>query len=124
MPFWPSKSKKSKKKGKEKENSKIKEVEGDEEEEIEPIDLLADVIIGFLEASTSYLRTIANQAFGYLAAMAKESTIDLLVSVSPIHSCLRFNCTHVLLFSNLNVGRLLNSQRTTTRMRTDRKSTV
>ncbi|KAJ2917228.1 hypothetical protein MD484_g3188, partial [Candolleomyces efflorescens] len=80
MPFWPSKSKKSKKKGKERENSKAKEVEGDEEEEIEPIDLLADVIIGFLEASTSYLRTIANQAFGYLAAMAKESTIDLLVS--------------------------------------------
>ncbi|KAJ2925203.1 hypothetical protein H1R20_g11861, partial [Candolleomyces eurysporus] len=80
MPFWPSKTKKSKKKGKEKEKQKVKEVEGEGEEEIEPIDLLADVIIGFLEASTSYLRTIANQAFGYLAALVKESTVDLLVS--------------------------------------------
>ncbi|KAF6764792.1 DNA-directed DNA polymerase [Ephemerocybe angulata] len=76
MPFWPSKSKKSKKKA----DKKGKDKEEGEDEEVEPIDVLTDVIIGFLEASTSYMRTIANQAFGYLSALVKESTVDLLVA--------------------------------------------
>ncbi|KAJ3542423.1 hypothetical protein NMY22_g3527 [Coprinellus aureogranulatus] len=81
MPFWPAK--KSKKDKKEKKSKKGKEPAQEEvsaEDEHEPIDVLTDVIIGFLEASTSYMRTIANVAFGYLSALVKESTVDLLVA--------------------------------------------
>ncbi|KAK2460593.1 hypothetical protein APHAL10511_007063 [Amanita phalloides] len=46
----------------------------------EPIDLLVDLIIGFMEKSTAYLRTIGNQAFALLSDAAKESTIDLILT--------------------------------------------
>ena len=80
MPFWPAKKSKEKK-GKKSKGATAGE-EAQAEEEHEPIDVLTDVIIGFLEASTSYLRTIANVAFGYLSVLVKESTVDLLVAVS------------------------------------------
>lgn len=107
MPFWPSK--KSMKERKEKKAKKGKEAAQEDapvEEEHEPIDVLTDVIIGFLEASTSYMRTIANVAFGYLSALVKESTVDLLVAVSPF--ILLFICIQLLTMcsslSNSNVG--------------------
>lgn len=75
MPFWPSKAKKSKK------GKAAATTQGEGDEEVEPIDILTDVIIGFLEASTSYMRTIANQVFGCLSPLVKQSTIDLLVAV-------------------------------------------
>ncbi|OAX39198.1 hypothetical protein K503DRAFT_690102 [Rhizopogon vinicolor AM-OR11-026] len=45
-----------------------------------PIDMLVDVLIGFLEKSTSYLRAVANKTFSCLASAATESTIDLIVA--------------------------------------------
>lgn len=46
-----------------------------------PIDVLVDVIIGFLEKSTAYMRAMANQAFALLCGSVQEPTIDLIVEV-------------------------------------------
>ncbi|KAG2157394.1 DNA polymerase phi-domain-containing protein [Suillus clintonianus] len=45
-----------------------------------PIDMLVDVLIGFLEKSTSYLRAVANKTFSCIASAATETTIDLIVA--------------------------------------------
>lgn len=47
-----------------------------------PIDVLVDVLIGFLEKSTSFLRAMANKTFLCIASAATETTIDLIVAVS------------------------------------------
>ncbi|KAG1875007.1 DNA polymerase phi-domain-containing protein [Suillus tomentosus] len=44
------------------------------------IDMLVDVLIGFLEKSTSYLRAMANKSFSCIASAATETTIDLIVA--------------------------------------------
>lgn len=49
----------------------------------EPVDILVDSIIGFLEQSTAYLRVVANQVFALLSGAVQESTVDLILSVSP-----------------------------------------
>lgn len=58
-----------------------KDLEDEEVAEPEPVDLLVDTIIGFLESGTSYLRTIGNQVFALLSGSIKESTVDLIVAV-------------------------------------------
>jgi len=47
----------------------------------EPVDVLVDTIIGFLEKSTAYMRTVGNQVFSLLSGSVKETTIDLVVTV-------------------------------------------
>lgn len=73
--LFPVEDKKKKKK-------KQKATEQAEEGQEEPADLLVDTIIGFLEKSTAYMRTVGNQAFALLVGSIKESTIDLIVAVS------------------------------------------
>ncbi|KAG6831186.1 hypothetical protein H0H92_012326 [Tricholoma furcatifolium] len=46
----------------------------------EPIDIFVDTIIGFLEKSTAYMRTVGNQVFALLSSAVQESTIDLIVT--------------------------------------------
>ncbi|KAG6821076.1 hypothetical protein H0H93_007235 [Arthromyces matolae] len=46
----------------------------------EPVDLFVDTIIGFLEKSTAYMRTVGNQVFALLSGAVNESTIDLIVT--------------------------------------------
>ncbi|KAG6919948.1 hypothetical protein DXG01_013297 [Tephrocybe rancida] len=46
----------------------------------EPVDVFVDTIIGFLEKSTAYMRTVGNQVFGLLSGAVQESTIDLIVT--------------------------------------------
>ncbi|KAK7689133.1 hypothetical protein QCA50_007824 [Cerrena zonata] len=46
----------------------------------EPIDVLVDTILGFLEKGTTYMRAVANHVFSILSGSAKESTIDLIVA--------------------------------------------
>lgn len=46
----------------------------------EPVDVLVDTVIGFLEKATAYMRAVANQVFALLAGAAKESTIDLILA--------------------------------------------
>lgn len=48
----------------------------------EPVDILVDTIIGFLEKSTAYLRTVGNQAFSLLSGSIQNTTIDLILAVS------------------------------------------
>ena len=49
---------------------------------LEPVDVLVDNVIGFLEQATAYMRSVANQVFGLLSGSVKESTIGLIISVS------------------------------------------
>lgn len=52
---------------------------GSEDAALEPIDVLVDTIIGFLEKSTAYMRTISNQVFSLLSGSVRGTTIDLII---------------------------------------------
>jgi DNA polymerase phi len=46
------------------------------------LDTLVDVIIGFLEESTAYMRTVANQVFASLStAVKQQETLGLILTV-------------------------------------------
>ena len=60
------------------------EDKGKEKELPEPVDVLVDTVIGFLEKGTAYMRAVANQAFALLAGTAQASTIDLILTVSTV----------------------------------------
>ncbi|KAK1232279.1 DNA-directed DNA polymerase [Marasmius sp. AFHP31] len=51
----------------------------DEATEPDPVDVLVDTILGFLEKSTAFMRAVGNQAFSLISSAAKESTIDLIL---------------------------------------------
>ncbi|OCH90301.1 hypothetical protein OBBRIDRAFT_887807 [Obba rivulosa] len=55
---------------------------GDEQSEAEPepVDVLVDTVIGFLEKATAYMRAVANQVFSLLSGSVQESTIDLILT--------------------------------------------
>ena len=65
---------------KKKKDKKTKEPSEDVTDE--PVDILVDTIIGFLEKSTAYLRTVGNQVFSLLCGSVKHTTIDLILAVS------------------------------------------
>ena len=56
----------------------------------EPIDIIVDSIIGFLEKSTAFLRVVGNQAFSLMSSSVKKSSIDLILLVCHI-LCLQRN---------------------------------
>ncbi|KAI1788483.1 DNA polymerase phi-domain-containing protein [Ganoderma leucocontextum] len=56
------------------------EDKGKEKEVPEPVDVLVDTIIGFLEKGTAYMRAVANQVFALLAGAVQASTIDLILT--------------------------------------------
>jgi DNA polymerase phi len=68
---------------KKKKDRKSKELSEDLTDE--PVDILVDTIIGFLEKSTAYLRTVGNQGFSLLSGSVKNTTIDLILAVSYFH---------------------------------------
>ena len=74
FPAEPKKSKKGRK--------SMGEDKGKEKELAEPVDVLVDVLIGFLEKGTAYLRAAANQVFTLLSGSVQASTIDLILTVS------------------------------------------
>ena len=65
---------------KNKKDKKTKEFSEDMADE--PVDIFVDTIIGFLEKSTAYLRTVGNQVFSLLSGSVKHTTIDLILAVS------------------------------------------
>ena len=65
---------------KKKKDRKSKELSEDLTDE--PVDILVDTIIGFLEKSTAYLRTVGNQVFSLLSGSVENTTIDLILAVS------------------------------------------
>lgn len=89
-----------------------KSVDEDAEPLPEPVDVLVDTIIGFLEKSTAYMRTVGNQVFALLSSSVQESTIDLIISVRLY--C--YTLTHAdALHSNWNDVILQNLQKMTRR---------
>lgn len=52
------------------------------EDEPLPIDILVDVIIGFLENASAFTRSAANESFSRVTSAVQGSTIDLILSVS------------------------------------------
>jgi len=52
-----------------------------QELQLEPIDVLVDIIIGFLEKGTAFTRAVANWSFSLLSGLVKDSTINLILSV-------------------------------------------
>jgi DNA polymerase phi len=66
--------------GKKKKEKKANDTTNEEAAD-EPVDVLVDTVIGFLEKSTAYMRTVGNQVFSLLAGSVKETTIDLIVTV-------------------------------------------
>lgn len=61
----------------------------------EPVDVFVDTIIGFLEKSTAYMRTVGNQVFALLSGAVQESTIDLIVTVRLLYSLTNENTTNL-----------------------------
>ncbi|KAI5899852.1 uncharacterized protein SCHCODRAFT_02525003 [Schizophyllum commune H4-8] len=49
-------------------------------EEPPVVDVLVDVIIGFLEKGNAYLRACGNKAFALLTGVVQESTVDLILT--------------------------------------------
>lgn len=79
-----------------KKNKKSRKSTGDLDAEAvsEPIDILVDSIIGFLEQSTAYLRTVANQIFSLLSGAIQDTTVDLILTVSHFISLKFCTITH------------------------------
>ena len=58
------------------------------EEEVIPIDILTDEIIGLLEQPSQYWRIIGNRSFEMLSSLVQESTVNLIISVRCGYSTL------------------------------------
>ncbi|KAJ3923602.1 DNA polymerase phi-domain-containing protein [Lentinula edodes] len=77
--FSLDKVKKKTKKGRPSASAPVDEVDSDDDGP-EPIDAIVDTIIGFMEKSTAYMRTIGNQVFSLISGQVKSSTIDLVLT--------------------------------------------
>ena len=83
--MFPAEAKKGKK-GRKSSGAPAEE-KGKEKEVPEPVDVLVDTVIGFLEKGTAYVRAVANQVFALLAGAVQASTIDLILTVSALSMC-------------------------------------
>ncbi|KAF5365721.1 hypothetical protein D9758_003270 [Tetrapyrgos nigripes] len=66
--------------GKSKKKGRKSDIAESSEDVPEPVDMLVDIIIGFMEKSTAYLRTIGKHVFSSLCGAAKDSTIELILT--------------------------------------------
>ena len=80
--MFPAETKKSK---------KSRKSAGADADAPEPVDVLVDTVIGFLEQATAYMRAVANQVFSLLTGVVRESTIDLILAVCscPYRCCVK-----------------------------------
>ncbi|KAJ7063164.1 DNA polymerase phi-domain-containing protein [Mycena amicta] len=67
-------------KGKSNKKKKESPAEDAAQEPLEPVDIIVDTIIGFLEKSTAFLRVVGNQVFSLISGSLQASTIDLILS--------------------------------------------
>jgi len=72
----------------------------------EPIDVLVDIIIGYLEKGTAFVRAVGNRSFTLLSGVIKESTVNLILTVSVSGN--ELSSIINIIPSNWNVGILLN----------------
>ncbi|KAJ7083833.1 DNA polymerase phi-domain-containing protein [Mycena crocata] len=61
-------------------SKKAQKAAKDTKDALEPVDIMVDTIIGFLEKSTAYMRAIGNQVFFLISNSVQGSTIDLILS--------------------------------------------
>jgi hypothetical protein len=54
---------------------------GVQHDHLEPIDVLVDIIIGYLEKGTAFLRAVGNRSFASLSGVVRESTVNLILTV-------------------------------------------
>jgi hypothetical protein len=87
---------------------------------LEPIDVLVDIIIGYLEKGTAFLRAVGNRSFSLLSGVAGESTVNLILTVSVSRS-VSWNIIDII-HSNWNDVTLLNFL--LTRMRKGMEATM
>jgi hypothetical protein len=59
-----------------------------DQEQFKPIDLIVDSLIGYLEKSTTLMRTISGQVFTALCSKVEQSTVDLLLEVGRYYKVL------------------------------------
>jgi hypothetical protein len=73
----------------------------------EPIDVLVDTIIGCLEKGTALMRAVGIRSFSLLSGVVKDSTINLILSVS-VSTTGFFSTPNIpnIIHSNWNVGTL------------------
>ncbi|KAJ3991119.1 DNA polymerase phi-domain-containing protein [Lentinula boryana] len=55
-------------------------IPAEDDDGLEPIDVIVDTIIGFMEKSTAYMRIVGNQVFSLISDQVKSSTIDLILT--------------------------------------------
>ncbi|KAL1709805.1 DNA polymerase phi-domain-containing protein, partial [Schizophyllum commune] len=75
-----SESKAAKKESKKGKKARKSDAAAQDAEEPPVVDVLVDVIIGFLEKGNAYLRACGNKAFALLTGVVQESTIDLILT--------------------------------------------
>ena len=66
-----------------KKSKRSKKIEPKSGEDTKPVDLLVDDLIGYLEKSSAFMRVVANRVFEAVSGELEESTIHLLLTVSP-----------------------------------------
>ncbi|THH32974.1 hypothetical protein EUX98_g1203 [Antrodiella citrinella] len=62
------------------EKKKKKASSSETDSHAEPIDVLIDIVIRFLEAGTNFMRSVANQTFTLLSGSLEAGSIDLIVA--------------------------------------------
>ena len=82
----------------------------------EPIDIFVDTIIGCLEKGTAFMRAVGIRSFSLLSGVVKDTTINLILSVSV--STTEFFGIPNIIYSNWNVGTLGNFLLTPTKKAT------
>lgn len=80
-----------------KSSPKKKKQQTSEEPEPTPVAALVDTLIGYLDKSTSFLRTIANQAFNLLSSLVDRESIDLILTVCFIVGHLHYWLSYFVL---------------------------
>lgn len=99
---------------------KLNELESPRNDELqqppEPIDVLVDTIIGCLEKGTAFMRAVGIRSFSLLSGVVKDTTIDLILSVS-VFIIEFFNFLNII-HSNWSVGTLGNFLLTPTKKAT------
>lgn len=85
LPPPVSATSKDKKKSKKARVSEVNAMDVDkpaDQEETAPIDEIVDVLIGFLESSTPFSKSVATYAFGNLTGRVLPTTMDFILKVS------------------------------------------
>lgn len=66
-----------------------------DENDVPPIDEIVDILIGFLETSTAFSRSVATFVFNHLTSEVRSSTIDFILKVCTSSNLLTSSGTNI-----------------------------